>query len=328
MLFWILWRNESGQRDQLSDWRRVGALDDAAWQRVQALAGRQPSAVAWRGFLDHLSLWLAIALLGAALVCFVAANWDQLGKFARLYGLQVALVGVVAAAWRLGLDRAAGQGALLLAGVLLGALLALIGQTYQTGADTWQLFALWAVLLLPWTLAAAAMPMGLLWAFVANIAVWLYTAEVASELVVTPAVQGVFNLALFAIWSALADRVDGLRGRTGPRLLAAAALATASIAALIDIFDSSTLLHAGMGAWVLAVAVIVAAAWRWHRDLLILALAALSIIVVDTCLVGRLLFEVSDAATGGFLLLALMVIGQASAASLLLRRLAAEGAPA
>ncbi len=59
MLFWILWRNESGQRDQLSDWRRVGALDDAAWQRARVLAGRQPSAVAWRGFLDHLSLWLA-----------------------------------------------------------------------------------------------------------------------------------------------------------------------------------------------------------------------------------------------------------------------------
>jgi len=30
--------------------------------------------------------------------------------------------------------------------ILVGVLLALVGQTYQTGADTWQLFFYWAIL--------------------------------------------------------------------------------------------------------------------------------------------------------------------------------------
>jgi uncharacterized membrane protein len=325
MAFWSAWRVESGQRDQLSDWRVAGALDDQAWQRAQSLAGRWPSAQAWRGFLEHLSLWLAVALLAAALICFIAANWDQLGRFARLYGAQLALVIVVALAWRFRLDRPAGQAALLLAGVLLGGVLALIGQTYQTGADTWQLFALWAALLVPWTLAGASMPMGLLWATVANTALWLYLAEITREPIMPWATSGLFNLGLFIAWSVLANRMTALRGGTGPRLLAAAALAASSIAALLAIIDSPARTSAGLLVWFLVIAAIGLCAWRWRRDLVILALVALSIIVVDTCLAARALFEVGGIETGAMLILALLVIGQASAASMLLRRLASSG---
>ena len=50
-------------------------------------------------------------------------------------------------------NRPAGKAALLAAALLTGGLLALIGQTYQTGADTFELFATWAALILPWVLA-------------------------------------------------------------------------------------------------------------------------------------------------------------------------------
>jgi uncharacterized membrane protein len=36
----------------------------------------------------------------------------------------------------------------------LGVLLALFGQTYQTGVDPWETFFNWALLMLPWTLPA------------------------------------------------------------------------------------------------------------------------------------------------------------------------------
>ena len=39
---------------------------------------------------------------------------------------------------------------LLAASLMTGALLALVGQVYQTGADSWQLFAIWSVLIVPW----------------------------------------------------------------------------------------------------------------------------------------------------------------------------------
>lgn len=62
---------------------------------------------------------------------------------------------------------------LLLATLALGALLAFVGQTYQTGADPWQLFAAWAALALPWVLAARR---ALLWA------AWLLLAALALAL--------------------------------------------------------------------------------------------------------------------------------------------------
>lgn len=327
MTFWPSWKSESSQREQLARWRANGVLDDPTWQRTRELTGRYPSAMAWRDFLEHLSLWLATALLAAAAICFIAANWDALGRFARLAGLQAALIATTFAAWRLGLERPAGQAALLLAGLLLGGLLALVGQTYQTGADTWQLFALWAVLLVPWTIAGASMPLGMVWCIVASIALQLYLTEhVRSETWPWLGV-GLLNAALLALWQWIGTFAPGLHGSTGPRLLAALSLAPltfgAVLAAMANMFGQRLLIGHEILAWAIAMAVVIASGWRWRRDLVLLALAALSLIVVDTAVAARLLYEFGDPGSGGLLLLALLVIGQASIASVLLRRLAA-----
>ena len=47
----------------------------------------------------------------------------------------------------------------VLLSLLTGALLALSGQVYQTGADTFELFAWWAVLILPWVLVSRFSPL-------------------------------------------------------------------------------------------------------------------------------------------------------------------------
>ena len=49
-----------------------------------------------------------------------------------------------------------------MAAVAVGALLAVFGQTYQTGADPFELFLTWALLIVPWTLAARFEPLYLL----------------------------------------------------------------------------------------------------------------------------------------------------------------------
>src|SRR5690606_36100162 len=62
------------------------------------------------------------------------------------------------------------------AALTTGALLALIGQIYQTGADIWQLFAGWSALMLPWVLLSrSAASWVLLW-LVVNLAVLRYFA--------------------------------------------------------------------------------------------------------------------------------------------------------
>ncbi|WP_312998154.1 DUF2157 domain-containing protein, partial [Achromobacter animicus] len=140
---------------------------------------------AWRQFLSRSTLWLGVLLLGSAAVCWVAANWQDMTKMQRFAGVQGLLaVCALAAAWsglrlraRPGVRRSIPGALLALAGILLGALLALLGQTYQTGADTWELFAWWAVLLLPWALAAGSQAVWLLWALVLNLAAALWLGE-------------------------------------------------------------------------------------------------------------------------------------------------------
>ncbi|MCL1477646.1 MAG: DUF2157 domain-containing protein [Marinobacter sp.] len=67
-----------------------------------------------------------------------------------------------------------GKVALLSTGLLLGGLLALFGQTYQTGADPWQLFFVWMLLLTPFALIGRFAPLWVLWAVLVNLALTLY----------------------------------------------------------------------------------------------------------------------------------------------------------
>lgn len=328
MAEWKRWTDGIAQQHRLVAWRRDGVLDASAFARAQQLLGPVPDAAQWRRFLDGLALWLGVALLAAGAVCFIAANWEHLGKFERLYGMQVVLVGaVIAAAW-LGIARIAGQAALFLATVLLGGLLALIGQTYQTGADTWELFALWTALALPWALAGRNAALWLLWAAVLNVTValwlglrpqfWFGDWDMA-------ALVGVLNLALLASWELAANRWPEFHGRAGPRLLAAAALLGLTINGVIDVVDDERFhVGAATGAWLLAALALGYVYLRRRRDLAILAMLALSVIAISTCWFGRALLDGSDEVIGAWLILALLVIGQATAAAIVLRRLAQE----
>ncbi len=136
------------------------------------------------GLVDEpaaLALWLprGVAVLAAALgglgvVMWIAANWDtmgRLGHFALLQGLVLATG--LGAAWRA--QARAPLGLLALLGI--GALFAYFGQTYQTGADPWQLFALWSVLALPLCLGARSDVLWAPWALVVvtAISLWVHT---------------------------------------------------------------------------------------------------------------------------------------------------------
>ncbi|MGE0767747.1 MAG: GDYXXLXY domain-containing protein [Hyphomicrobiaceae bacterium] len=114
----------------------------------------------------------AAALIGFGLMLWVAAHWDEISRSARF-----AIVGgALAASVLLSLVNAARTPGLLLSFLATGGQLALIGQTYQTGADPWQLFAVWAAIGVPWALAARSDAVWLVWAVVAMLAITLWLA--------------------------------------------------------------------------------------------------------------------------------------------------------
>lgn len=115
---------------------------------------------------------LAAALGGFGVIVWLAANWDILGRFARFALLEGAIVAMSLGAiflskWRTPL----GLGALL----CTGGLFAYFGQTYQTGADPWLLFAVWASLTLPLCLSVRSDAVWTPWVLVTMAAIALWT---------------------------------------------------------------------------------------------------------------------------------------------------------
>ncbi|WP_347455920.1 DUF2157 domain-containing protein [Acinetobacter sp. ANC 7454] len=93
---------------------------------------------------------LGLALIAVSFLYLIAANWWMLLDQVRLAIPMLALLcsAIASVAFR---ERNWLQQSLdALSGLMLGISLAVIGQIYQTGADSYQLFLLWAVLLLPW----------------------------------------------------------------------------------------------------------------------------------------------------------------------------------
>jgi uncharacterized membrane protein len=113
----------------------------------------------------------AAALSGMGVVMWIAANWDTWGRVGHFVLLQSL---VLAAGLGAALHPSTRSALGLLVFLGIGSLFAYFGQTYQTGADPWQLFALWAVLALPLCMGARSDVLWAPWALVAMTAVGLW----------------------------------------------------------------------------------------------------------------------------------------------------------
>ena len=177
-------------------------------------ANARPDAAHWRAALHTLAIFATALFACTALVCLIAYNWEDLHRFARLALVACAfLIPCALAAVRGKTPPDALQQALYLAAMLAaGGLFALIGQIYQTGADTWQLFALWTVLTLPLALIARTRLCWLLWFVLADCALpgaldarfQLWEVEDGRLLLLLLAAFHALAAALFAACGALA----------------------------------------------------------------------------------------------------------------------------
>ncbi|MDQ1925126.1 DUF2157 domain-containing protein [Massilia pseudoviolaceinigra] len=151
----------------------TNSLNDEQHRRLRKLSGLddEPANLASR-FRTGLAI-IAAVLIGLGIIFWIAANWDSLGRTGRFILLQgVVAVMCIGAYARPGARVPLG----LLALLAIGALFAYFGQTYQTGADPWQLFALWAVLGLPLCLSVRHDALWTPWALIAMsaISLWLH----------------------------------------------------------------------------------------------------------------------------------------------------------
>jgi uncharacterized membrane protein len=161
-------------RAELDRLARRHALNPEGSSVLLDLADARPGRAEVMTFLARCFRYAGVLSLGASIVFFVAANWSRIAVFGRFALLEVLLAVIVVVALIRPPPAFVGRAALLLAFVTTGALLALFGQTYQTGADVYELFLTWALLGLPFVVAAQWRGTTVAWIGVLDLALCLF----------------------------------------------------------------------------------------------------------------------------------------------------------
>ncbi|MGJ0480361.1 DUF4401 domain-containing protein [Pantoea agglomerans] len=160
---------------------QAGSLTPETCERIYAFCGIRPSDSQWRQFLIPVLGFLGLLSLVAGAVFFVAWNWAWLPKMAKFALAELLIVALSVVVWWRWYSTLA-RSALLAAGLGFGALFALYGQIYQTGADSWELFRAWFCVLLPLALIARQNSLWFCCWLVANLAFQLYYTALATSL--------------------------------------------------------------------------------------------------------------------------------------------------
>nr|WP_211194078.1 DUF2157 domain-containing protein [Pyxidicoccus fallax] len=299
----------------------AGVLTPAALERALHLSMATPSRPEWRRFLSTTLMALGTLLVLAGVIYFFAYNWADMHRFAKLGLIAVGIAGTAVGAWRLG-EGLAGQLSLLASSVLVGALLAVYGQAYQTGADPYELFAGWALLILPWVALSRFAPLWLFLLVLVDTAAVLFWKQVlGGELDDSGWLAvglGLLNGFAWATYEHFANTgVAWLQGRWVARSMAVmtvSPLLCASVACILVPFE----MGAGGAVALLLTLGSLAADYALHRhldgELFLLSLGALCIMTVVTTGAGRVLLLDANLEAFGLFLLPLIVVGQVALA--------------
>ncbi len=308
-----------------------GVPPDAA-DRVRAIASRTPTAPEWRRFLASALLLFGAGLVLSGIVSFFAFNWAALGHLGKM-GLIAGAMSACALGALPDPRRFVSRVLLMAASVLLGALLAVFGQAYQTGADPWGLFGAWALLILPWTLAARFTPLWLLWLVLVDTAYVLYVAQVLERRPREPIL--VLGLTAVHVLGVMAWEAQRLRTRPWlddvwlPRVTFAAALCLLLAPTLTVVAWPSwpeTIGPVALG----TLSFLLVASGVYHRqvrlDPFMLTAVAGSIMAVFTTFMGRLLVVTLDLGVFGLMAMTGLIVAEVTLAVGWLRTLARESA--
>jgi uncharacterized membrane protein len=288
-----------------------------------------PDGKSWRTFIDHLLLWLGGLALAFAVMFFIAYNWKDLGHFAKFGMVEGFIVLAIAAYCKLAENTIVSKVSLLVATISLGVLLALYGQTYQTGADPWQLFFNWALLMLPWAVIGRFSAIWIIWVALMNVSIILYYLTFrgifgfffGSE---SGMLWGAFciNTLAFVAWQLLASTWHWLSERWAIRLLAVGSGVPLTWLVLFSIFDHQEVGGSPGLIWALWLVAMYYVYRKVKLDLFMLAGCCLSTIAVTVSFFGKHMLKHGDA--GAFLFLALLVIAMGGGAAFWLKNVHQE----
>ncbi len=322
-------------------------LSASAYRRALEIAQLTPDRNVLLRYIDRFLITIGALLVVAGIAVFFAWNWADLGPVTKFAVIEGGIVAAMVLIWRAGLDSAAGRIGLLTAAFLIGTLLAVFGQVYQTGADPYGLFFAWAILILPWAVIGRQAGVWMLLQILLNLAVIMYYTQVlhppegwwqVSQLLgplvwlgttVMDATLASYlfalNAAALVLWEfGVRHGIAWMQGAMFPRLITLLALSTVLIPTLIIIiaagFEEQVGMHVISPVLMLAATGLCLYYYRYQRhDLFILTFALLGVIMVVTSFAIRFMLGGS----ASLLFLAVLVVAQVAGAAWWLRKVAA-----
>lgn len=273
---------------------------------------------------SRILLFYGVALILAGIIFFVAYNLDDLTGLSKLMLAQAAILGCAAASTAQRLSATVRNVLKIAAATLIGAFLAVFGQVYQTGADAWQLFAAWTVLMVPFIVLARSQGGWLLFTIVASIGASLYWQQ-------TPdAVHPVDNLettGVAFVWGVVWFGLEWWRARGGAWLQSlwtrgAFALFTFSPLIVVLFYEDMLDVPGHVVLTMVVAAVLVARFSLKTVDRAVLAVVGLNLLVLVLGKVGAALIDEDIYIM--FLVLTLIALAGTAGLVSLLRRLGAE----
>lgn len=302
-----------------------GRLSPQAARRAMTLLGAHPDTPAWRAFIERSLLLAGVGLVLSGIIFFFAYNWAALSRFTKFGLLEALILGAVAfGSWR-GLEGLSGQASLLAAAVLVGPLLAVYGQTYQTGADPYQLFLFWSLLIFGWVAISRFAPAWFLLLLLLNVTLplfWKQALGSKGSVYSLCLASFVLNGGAFVAWEAAARRLSWLdvKARWAQRTIFLYLAATLTVGVFIVIIERTTNQFAPVLVVTYIVGLLVtliAYQRKEHVDFFVLSMSLLSAIILLTTFAGK---QMRFRDIGTFFILGFFVIAQAVAATFWLRK--------
>ncbi len=235
----------------------------------------------------------------------------MLPKFVQLFMPQVLLLGSALLSVHFAAREKLRQSLDTVSGLMLGLSLAVIGQIYQTGADSYQLFLLWALLLLPW-LYRPNIGVFALFCVVSQLALYFYFKQ--SFWLVRAETAYLLSLNLLTGLSL----IYALRYYPVLRYLLIAVVVLISVFSMFRFIDSNSIWYL---ASVLVLALLFSAYFYTRQQQLETSLLVAGLALSFSILIFDLTDQYLQNSAAGLLVLALLIFGWFAAISALLIKL-------
>jgi uncharacterized membrane protein len=275
--------------------RRLLAAKMLTLPEAEAIESQVRRDLPWKTWLDRGLLSLGVVLILSGIGYFFAHNWNHLTDTDKLVlAAGSVFLSLIGATWA-GLDRFPGKILLLAASVLVGVFLGVFGQVYQTGADTYELYTTWALLVFLWVALGRFMPLWIFWMALLNFALgYLWPVHPLYEVIDDLTIFRQETISLFLLNGAalvlreIAGRRDipWMDKGWSALILLAGTMAAASVETIWETFRTwdDGVSAAGAVIACMAYAVVITGLGYYYSKLRY-SLPALAIVTLSTCIV-------------------------------------------